>query len=709
MEFKSPFRGIKSNNIPMAFSLFILLSTSIYFVAITVEANQDLEKISIIEANEFSIGVSNKISSQVDLIDQILVPQWTQIDNEIQLFSYQRYLDIIPNFYSYSASYLALNWINISGVINYVYPLERNAEAINESVVHFVDGRFNEALFNANATKITHITDLIPFYQGGNGLAAYIPVLYNDTVVGFFNLVFELNPLIVEEVEDLISFEDFSFYIYEGDTEVEHMGENFTLSDSYVVSNTISFYNKIWMLLIRPNHNLRTDVFLNGSIIFLLGGILALLSFYLTRQIYHKNQLLEEEYRKKEEVKQLIWQNQKLEALGTLAGGIAHDFNNLLMGIQGNVSILNDFVFQALQKNKSITDHLKDEMKDSLKSISDTLIRAKELTFQILTFSRHQDVEFEYFDIIEEIKSSIKFISETSDRKLKIVINDKSENTNLVLGNKTKFYQVMMNIMLNSIDAQSTYISINIRRVKFNLDGENLKLTSDKYPPISFNFDQSLKIEIIDNGSGMTDDELSMAFDPFFTTKGIGKGTGLGLVIVRQIINSLQGMIKIRSDGLMGTNVELFLPLIEEVQEEKDVALEEIIENAMSEKNHQFLSGSVILLLEDEETIQKSLIKYLEKSRVKVHSFNNGLDALEFVQTKDCSLSAMIVDINIPGIDGIEFSRRVWDLNPEQKILFITGYSQNSLPNLDKKNVHALEKPFTSSQFINGLKKLLLD
>lgn len=77
MEFKSPFRDIKSNNIPMAISLFILLSTSIYFVAITVEANQDLEKISIIEANEFSIGVSNKISSQVDLIDQILVPQLT--------------------------------------------------------------------------------------------------------------------------------------------------------------------------------------------------------------------------------------------------------------------------------------------------------------------------------------------------------------------------------------------------------------------------------------------------------------------------------------------------------------------------------------------------------------------------------------------------------------------------------------------------------
>lgn len=236
-----------------------------------------------------------------------------------------------------------------------------------------------------------------------------------------------------------------------------------------------------------------------------------------------------------------IQQNQKMEALGTLARGIAHDFNNFLQIISMSIEL-------AGQDNT-----LGDKAKVYLEKALSACVRGRQLIHQILSYSRNEKIEKTFFDI-----SSITcdFVSMfRSSIPTEIVFDSSIEPSLTLSGNISQIQQVMLNLLTNSLYAMKEsqgYLRLFLRKIHIGLDdSKDLNLTPGQYA----------ELLVVDSGHGISPDKLERIFDPFFTTKPKGEGTGLGLFVILGIIKSHEGNIYVSSLPYKETCFRVLLPL----------------------------------------------------------------------------------------------------------------------------------------------------
>ncbi len=704
-----------SSKIPLALALILIVISGGYWIYSANRSQNQLHEQTEHMGDDLSNNIGERIYQQINLVNTLLLDQWVSTDNKTELFDYNRYLQIIPNFYNFIEGYLAINWINTTGTIKWIYPYEENLGALNKSIVRFVNGELNTAFSYSSSTGKLGISSLIPFYQGGTGLATYIPIIYEDEIIGYFNAVFNIETLIDIYLETH-QIKIFSFYIYENDSMVYHHNEDFKSSDNYVHKNNITFYNRQWQLLVRPNGEEIFSVSPLANIILLVVGLIAsIIAFAFSRFILKQNIIMENHYKEKESYEKMMWQYQKMDALGTLAGGMAHDFNNLLMGIQGNVSVLSDFIFEEIKENKNVDDNLKLEMGDALVLIEKILKRSKNLTKQILAFSHHSDTLFEIIDIQHSIRNVVQIINQTADKRISITLDIQSKD-NVIFGNQNKLSQIFMNIIINAIDALENggNIEITITKAKSPVKSKSIQKLKEIDSSLEYDPHSRIKITISDNGIGIKEEHLESVFDPFFTTKTIGKGTGLGLPIAYQSVKSLYGDIGISSTIGVGTTVSVFFSQV--IRREETIIDSETISYFSNDKSitspqmdpniNEVLFQKNCLIIEDEESIRKSLKGYLNKAGAEITVFADGINGLQHYQTNPKMYDLVILDINLPGINGIELYHKMIQLNKEQKVIFITGYSEAGIPMASDENVIILEKPFNSKSLFDTLKNI---
>ncbi len=380
-------------------------------------------------------------------------------------------------------------------------------------------------------------------------------------------------------------------------------------------------------------------------------------------------------------LEQQVAQGQRMQSVGQLAGGIAHDFNNILTAIIGFCDLL-------LQRHPPGDASFAD-----IQQVLSNANRAASLVKQLLAFSRQQTLRpsiVQVTDVISEQVTTLKRL--IGERVTLEVIHGR--NLGYVRVDPGQFDQVMFNLVVNARDAltEGGTIIVRTRAVAPNdlpAQGENL-MPKGAY----------VEIEVADTGSGIPADVLPKIFEPFFTTKDVGKGTGLGLSTVYGIIKQSSGFIFVDSITGKGTTFSVYLPV-------HDAPV--IIPEAAKASGVDDLWGhGTILLVEDEDAVRIFASKALERKGYKVLAAASGEEALNIVTATEAVIDLVVSDVVMPNMDGPTLVKHIRDKLPAVKIIFISGYAEETLrKSIDTPDVAFLPKPFSLKDLAQAVKRVM--
>ncbi len=374
---------------------------------------------------------------------------------------------------------------------------------------------------------------------------------------------------------------------------------------------------------------------------------------------------------------------QKLESLGLLAGGVAHDFNNLLVGIMGNA----DLALLESQNPAATRQRLQD--------IVTTSQRAADLTNQLLAYSgkgRFVIQPTNLSSLVSEMGELLK-ISTSKNGSLQFFLED---DLKPVMADQTQVRQILMNLIINaaeSIDHSNGLITITTGTVFCSEDFLQHANLSDQIPTGSYAY-----VEVKDNGIGMSPEVRGRLFEPFYTTKFSGRGLGMSAVL--GIVRGHGGAIKITTAPGVGTSFKIFLPIADSPQE--------IVE--ISEKNEPFDGRQQrILIIDDDTMVSKLLQQTLENLHFEVIVAASGEEGLSLFRAAPKKFSLVLLDLTMPGIDGIETFTQLRELDPNVRTILMSGYNQQDATQHFVGNGLAgfLKKPFRISELSEIIGKLL--
>ena len=216
-------------------------------------------------------------------------------------------------------------------------------------------------------------------------------------------------------------------------------------------------------------------------------------------------------------------------------------------------------------------------------------------------------------------------------------------------------------------------------------------------------------IEVKDSGTGMPESVLKKIFDPFFSTKDIGKGTGLGLSTVYGIIKQTGGFIYADSEEGIGTKFTIYLPKYEPTAEE----ITKLNRKVVVEPQRDLTGTETVLLVEDEETVRAFAERALKSRGYKVITASDGFDALEYFEASpEFYVDLIISDVMMPEMNGPTLLKRVREMRPDIKFIFVSGYVEDAFEeHLDGHEGHFmfLPKPFSLKQLAEKVKQALTE
>jgi two-component system, cell cycle sensor histidine kinase and response regulator CckA len=362
-------------------------------------------------------------------------------------------------------------------------------------------------------------------------------------------------------------------------------------------------------------------------------------------------------------------QSQKMEAVGVLAGGIAHDFNNLLTAING----YSDLTLRKMD--------VADPLRQNIQEVKNAGLRAAELTSQLLAFSRKQVLKSAVINlntVISNIENMLRRILRESI-ELRTVLDPKLGNVKADAG---QIEQVIMNLAINARDAMLDGGRLTIQSQNIHLDKEfvsnRLSVTAGDY----------VRLTVTDNGEGMDASVQPHIFDPFFTTKPVGKGTGLGLSTVYGIVKQSGGDIIVYSEPGHGTSFKIYLPCVDEIVQKPRWTVED---------GRKYGGTETILLAEDEDNVRTLVREILSENGYNVLEAAGGAAALSICETYTEPIHMLLTDVIMPKMGGSELKDKVVKLLPDIKVLFMSGYADDSITDLGvlDSDTAFIEKPFT--------------
>ena len=369
-------------------------------------------------------------------------------------------------------------------------------------------------------------------------------------------------------------------------------------------------------------------------------------------------------------------QAQKMEAIGTLAGGVAHDFNNILTVMTGYATLL------QMQMEKD------NPMRIYVDQIMSATQKAASLTQSLLAFSRQQPISLNPVRLNDIIKGTEKLLKRllTEDIILKTFF---TPDDPVIMADMTQIDQILFNLATNARDAMPKGGTLTIETGLVELDRE-LAQAHEFIKPGKYAF-----LSISDTGIGMDETTKEHIFDPFFTTKEIGKGTGLGLSTVYGIVKQHNGYITAYSEQNKGTTFHIYLPAIRAVTEEETPYLPEIKRGR-----------ETILLAEDNESVRRLIKAVLNKYGYIVIEATDGEDAvLKFNK----HIGLLIIDSVMPKKNGREVYDEISRLNPNIKVLFMSGYTRDVI--LDKgiqdREFAFISKPISPNELLRKVREVL--
>lgn len=383
----------------------------------------------------------------------------------------------------------------------------------------------------------------------------------------------------------------------------------------------------------------------------------------------------------REELHSQLIQAQKMESIGRLAGGVAHDLNNWLVPVLGYT--------EMLLENKIGTD----SRREKLQSIYKAGVGARNLVTQLLAFSRKQTLKVRPVDMDKILLDFKPLLCRTIREDIKINIVS-PPGAKLMMADQTQLEQIIMNLSVNAADAMPDGGVLTIETNIIQLDETNASQHPDALPgPYVF-------IGFTDTGCGMDEETRNKIFEPFYSTKAIEKGTGLGLATVYGIVKQHKGHIWVHSEVNKGSVFNICFPHVQGRQVKSQVSEDAIQEPGGSEK---------ILLAEDNEGARNLTADILIQNGYTVLSAQSGNQALEMWASTDESVDLLITDVIMPGMNGKELYESLHSLDPDIKVIYISGYPDNAIAHhgVIDHDVQYIQKPFNSKGFLFKIRQVL--
>jgi PAS domain S-box-containing protein len=360
---------------------------------------------------------------------------------------------------------------------------------------------------------------------------------------------------------------------------------------------------------------------------------------------------------------------QKMEAVGMLAGGVAHDFNNLLTAILGYCELVQDKLEPGDQRFADVG-----EIRKAGKS-------AAGLTRQLLAFSRKEIIEPTLLNLNDVVAGIRALCGRLIEEDISVVLQTQPDLA-LVKADRGQIEQVLVNLAVNARDAMPGGGTLTIATADVELDAA-YSMTHPGVTPGRF-----VKLTMTDTGAGIPLDVRARLFEPFFTTKEPGKGTGLGLAIVHSIVTQSGGSVDVSTEVGAGTSFCLYFPV---------AGAGDAIVPVASAPLSTAAGTQTLLVVDDAEGLRDLAKRMLERLGYTVLVAANGDEAIRLFEQHP-AIAVLLTDIVMPGISGLELSKRLTDTRPSLPVVYMSGYGEDTIarhgilnPGLD-----FLHKPFTS-------------
>jgi PAS domain S-box-containing protein len=348
------------------------------------------------------------------------------------------------------------------------------------------------------------------------------------------------------------------------------------------------------------------------------------------------------------ELEEQLLQSQKLQAIGQLAGGIAHDFNNILQAMQGYV----EFLLEDLADRPDVHG--------DLTAIGRSVNRARDLTRQLLAFSRQQVLAPAVLDLGIIVEDLLPLVQRLLGEGIELRFDGVADPVP-VHADRGQLEQVLLNLCVNARDAMGDTGVIAIVTGRRRLDGDQDDALAGLDPGTY------AILDVADSGAGIAPELLGRIFEPFFTTKDVGAGTGLGLATVYGIVRQHGGTVTVDSEVGRGSRFRVILPLAEgEVVGPPEEPIPEVL------GGHE-----TVLVVEDEIPVRDLTVRVLERAGYRVLTASDGQDAV-MRHTVEPRIDLVVMDMVMPRMGGREAARQIRLRDPDAQVLFVSGFAQQA-------------------------------
>jgi signal transduction histidine kinase len=399
------------------------------------------------------------------------------------------------------------------------------------------------------------------------------------------------------------------------------------------------------------------------------------------RELAAANRELRDEMQARMRVQEELRHSQKMEALGHLTGGVAHDFNNLLAVVLGNLELLSPKL-----DGESPEYTLASEATGAAE-------RGAALTQRLLAFSRKQNLTPRPIDVRALLEGMRSILESTLSEAIRLEIRTQ-EDLWPCMADNAQLENAILNLVINARDAMGAGGGLTLEASNLTLDETWAAAHSDARAG------SYVAISVRDSGAGIPAEALPRVFDPFFTTKEVGAGSGLGLSMVYGFAVQSGGFVSLESEVDLGTEVQICLPRIPTAE----VAGGTQDSDAIPRGN-----GESVLLVEDEPTVRKLLVRTLEDLGYAVTQAEDGAAALEILH-EDHPVDVILSDVILPGAySGPNLIGEVARRRPGVKALLISGYASGVLERSEAslEDVKLLQKPFRKGELARSLRAVL--
>ena len=378
-------------------------------------------------------------------------------------------------------------------------------------------------------------------------------------------------------------------------------------------------------------------------------------------------------------------QSQKMQAIGQLAGGVAHDFNNLLTAISGHCDLL------LLRHDRGDPDYA------DLVQINQNANRAASLVGQLLAFSRKQTLTPKIIDLRDTLSDLTHLLNRLVGEKVRLTLQH-DPDLRAIRADKRQLEQVIMNLVVNARDAMPKGGSILIETANHSLT-EELRRDRASVAPGDY-----VIVKVTDAGTGIPPEKMSKIFEPFFTTKRTGEGTGLGLSTAYGIMKQTGGFIFCDSVAGAGTTFSLYFP----AHDAAEVELARAEPDPPPRRAGRTGEG-VVLLVEDEAPVRAFASRALRLRGYTVIEADSAEEALKALADAALAVDVFVTDVIMPGMDGPTWVREALKDRPNTRVVFVSGYAQDSFGDNQAliPNSVFLPKPFSLSELTTTVQNQL--